>query len=80
MPDFPFRTINSFDSIAYRLDLYCGISRELASKRLHNLKADYGLPGGQNVIFDLCGGVYVLIGTDLEYLGSLTAGGAQERA
>jgi len=80
VPDFPFRTTRSFDAIAYHLTRYCGISRELASKRLHALKAFRGLSGNANVVFDMSGGVYLAIAQELEPVGSLTAGGAKEIA
>jgi hypothetical protein len=80
MPDFPFRTIRNFDAIADHLSRYCGISRELASKRLHALKTFRGLSGSVNVVFDMTGGVYLNVEGELEPVGSLTAGGAKETA
>lgn len=80
MPDFPFRTIRNFDAIARRLSQFHGISRELASRRLHALKAFHGLSGDENVIFDRTGNVYQDVSGRLEPVGSLTAGGAKETA
>ena len=37
MPDIGFRSTKRFEAVAYRLSVYCGISRELASKRVHAL-------------------------------------------
>ena len=79
MPDFDFRTTRNFDVIAFRLWRFCRIGRDLASKRLHSIKSIHGLPGDQDVVFDLSGGVYILISGELEFLGSLTAGGSKER-
>ncbi|MFM7405981.1 MAG: hypothetical protein ACKO3K_04765 [Cuspidothrix sp.] len=38
MAEFKFRTTKNFDAIASHLSSFCGISRELTSKRLHGLK------------------------------------------
>ncbi|MGK7891463.1 MAG: hypothetical protein AB4042_19205, partial [Leptolyngbyaceae cyanobacterium] len=62
--------------MASHLNRFCGISRELTSKRLHQLKAIHGLGGADNVTFDFSGGVYNSVTGEL--LGSLTAGGAKE--
>ncbi|QYX32326.1 hypothetical protein [Sphaerospermopsis torques-reginae] len=75
---FEFRTTTSFEAIASHLNRFCGISRELTRKRLHNLKTIHGLGGADNVTFDFSGGVYNTITGEL--LGSLTAGGAKEKA
>jgi len=69
----------NFEAIAYRLSVYCGISRKLASERLHAAKAAQGLRGDDNVIFDLSGGVYVVEDEELILVASLTAGGSEER-
>jgi hypothetical protein len=78
MAEFKFRTTKNFDAIASHLSSFCGISRELTSKRLHGLKMIHGLGGADNVTFDFSGGVYNTITREL--LGSLTAGGAKEKA
>ena len=78
MSQFSFRTTEDFNVIAKRLSKHCGISRELSSKRLHQIKTCHGLGGADNVIFDFSGGVYHRITTEL--LGSLTIGGKKEKA
>ena len=78
MPDHPFRTTKNFEAAAAHISKYCKISVQLASKRLHDLKAFRGIAGNHNVIFDLSGGVYIEVGKRLEYVGSLTTGGAKE--
>jgi len=78
MSTFKFRTTIKFETIASHLNKFCGISEELASKRLHLLKKIHGLGGADNVVFDFSGGVYNSL-TD-EFLGSLTTGGAKEKA
>lgn len=78
MAAFRFRTTTDFEAIANHLNKFCGISPELTSKRLHKLKMVYGLGGADNVTFDFSGGVYN--SSTGELLGSLTAGGAKEKA
>lgn len=78
MAPFSFRTTTNFEAVASQLSKFCGINRELASKRLHKLKAIHNLGGADNVIFDFSGGVYN--GVTGASLGSLTAGGAKEKA
>ena len=78
MAMFKFRTTTNFEAIAIHLNKFCGISRELSSKRLHRLKEIYSLGGADNVIFDFSGGVYNSITEEL--LGSLTAGSSKEKA
>lgn len=78
MATFKFRTTTNFEAISSHLNKFCGISRELSSKRLHSLKAIHGLGGADNVTFDFSGGVYNSITGEL--LGSLTAGSAKEKA
>lgn len=56
---------------------YHGIDPVLASERLHNLKDKCGYGADDNVIFDFCGGVYDP--ETLDWIGSLTEGGAQRR-
>lgn len=83
MPDFDFRNTKNFDDIADHLSEHCGISRELASKRLHEIKADYGLGGADNVVFGWSGDVYIEAKESkkkLELIGSLTFGGKKEKA
>jgi hypothetical protein len=76
MAMFKFRTTTNFEAIAIHLNRFCGISRELSSKRLHKLKETYSLGGADNVIFDFSGGVY----NGGELIGSLTVGSAKEKA
>ncbi|AFY60198.1 hypothetical protein [Synechococcus sp. PCC 6312] len=78
MATFKFRTTTSFEAIVSHLNKFCGISRDLTSKRLHTIKTIHGLGGADNVTFDFSGGVYN--STTGELLGSLTAGGAKEKA
>jgi len=80
VPDYRFKTTAQFEAVAQHLSSYHGISSALASKRLHALKAFQGLLGDQNVIFDFTGGVHIEVEDDLEYLGTLTTGGAKEHA
>ena len=49
-----------------------GISKELASTRLHEIKAALGLPANYDCVFDLTGNVYLQNGM---WIGSLTQGG-----
>lgn len=80
MPQFTFKfsTTHDFEYAAGLLQKYCGISRELASKRLHILKEEVGKGGDDNVRFDRSGNVFDPETGDL--LGSLTLGGAKEKA
>jgi hypothetical protein len=75
MPDYPFRTTRDFNAIADHLERFCGISRGLASRRLHEIKAFRGLGGADHVVFDFSGGIHLVIGGKLEYVETLTAGG-----
>ena len=78
MADFKFRVTTEFETIANHLSKYCGISKMLSSKRLHQIKLNHGFGGADNVTFDFSGGVY---NTDsYEFMGSLTEGGAREKA
>ena len=57
------RKVDSFETsnveYAYRrLNEYQGITREVANTRLHNIKQNAELGGGDNVIFDSTGGVF----------------------
>lgn len=80
MPDYPFRTTARFETLAQHLADYHGIGKALASKRLHALKEFRGLAGNHNVIFDFTGGVHLDVDGHLEYVGTLTTGGAKEDA
>lgn len=72
------RSTIEFDPVADHLRRYCGISRELASKRLHQIKKDHGFPGDRNVILDFTGNIFDP--ESRENIGSLTLGGAGEIA
>ncbi|NJN61637.1 MAG: hypothetical protein HC795_09040 [Coleofasciculaceae cyanobacterium RL_1_1] len=78
MADFKFRVTTEFETIANHLRKYCGIGRMLSSKRLHQIKLNHGLGGADNVVFDFSGGIYNR--DSREFLGSLTEGGAREKA
>jgi hypothetical protein len=78
MDRFPFRTTTKFEVVAAHLQQFHGISRKLASKRLHKFKEINGLLGDDNVIFDYSGGLYHP--HSLESMGTLTTGGAGEWA
>lgn len=52
-----------------------GISPELASERLHELKQKLGYAADDNIVFDRTGNAYDPV--TLEWIGSLTAGGAK---
>jgi hypothetical protein len=80
VPDYSFRTTTRFETVAQHLASYHGIDKALASKRLHALKAFRGLAGNHNVLFDFTGGVHLDVGGHLEYVGTLTTGGAKEDA
>jgi hypothetical protein len=67
---------SSARAIFGRLERFHGINPELASDRLHAIKAKSGLAAGDNVIFDLTGNVYDP--TTLEWLGTMTEGGAKK--
>ena len=58
-----------------RLEKFHGISPALAGDRLHALKGHFGRSADDNVLFDLTGNIYDP--DTLEWLGSLTAGGAK---
>jgi hypothetical protein len=80
VPDYSFKTTKRFESVAQHLSKYHGISPALASNRLHALKEFRGLSGNIDVVFDFTGGVHIDVDGSLEYLGTLTTGGAKERA
>jgi hypothetical protein len=70
--------MRNVEYIYARLEQYNGISQRLAGNRLHSIKAAKAgaeLGPADDVLFDLCGGVYDLV--TREWLGSLTDGGAQ---
>jgi hypothetical protein len=69
------RGTRNVEYIYARLEQYNGISQRLASNRLHSIKAAAELGPADDVLFDLCGGVYDLV--TREWRGSLTDGGAQ---
>jgi len=72
-----FRIIHDFEVIAKKLGKYCGVSRQLASRRLHIIKQKNGLGGADNVIFDHSGGVYNSVTGELyDYL---TTGGGDKK-
>ncbi len=58
-----------------RLQQNHGINPKLASKRLHEFKANLGYPPDADLLFDLTGNVFDP--KTLEWLGSLTEGGAK---
>ena len=67
------RTTTDEQYIFQRLYQNNDIDPTTSSTRLHEIKAENGLAGDENVTFDLSGGVYdTMTG---EYLGSLTQGG-----
>ena len=76
MNPFPFRTTTNFEIVASHLERFHGITRNLASKRLHKFKEINGVGGADNVIFDYSGGVYNPY--SLDPMGTLTMGGAKE--
>ena len=55
-----------------RLEKYHGVSAQVASERLHQIKRAAGLGGADSVTFDLTGNVYDQFGV---WIGSLTQGG-----
>ena len=73
----PFFTTPNEEYAFWLVKEHCGISRELASKRLHAIKGAARLGGADNVFFDRSGGVYHP--WTLEYIGSLTLGGARRK-
>jgi len=75
---FTYKSTINFSAVADHLARYCGIKKELSSKRLHKIKEENGFPGDRNVVFDFSGTVYDP--DTLEIIGSLTAGGAGEVA
>ena len=74
----PFYLTRNYSRVAAHIERYCGISSQLAGKRLHVLKATAGFPPDLDVVFDLSGSVYHPV--TLGLLGSLTLGGAKEKA
>lgn len=75
------RTTTDFHAVAAHLEKYCGISKHLASVRLHRIKQLEGKHGDDNMIFDFCGGVYDPdADEDAKSVGILTEGGAKERS
>jgi hypothetical protein len=58
-----------------RLELYHGIDPNLASKRLHEIKADAAYAADADLLFDMTGNVYDP--DTLEWVGSLTMGGGK---
>lgn len=52
-----------------------GIKPTLASDRLHEIKHGMGYPANRSVVFDRTGNIYDP--DTLEWIGSLTAGGAE---
>jgi hypothetical protein len=75
----PFRTTGNVNEVYRRLTLYHGISKELASQRLHRIKSAAGRSDDDDVVFDLTGNIYELDPNEpqlLHWLGCLTAGGA----
>jgi hypothetical protein len=64
------KTTTDFEDVATRLSTNNGISREVASKRLHAIKG--GVENNRDVVFTRSGGVYDA--TSGDYLGSLTSG------
>jgi len=68
------RRASGADEVFRRLQQFNGIDPILASERLHQIKHAAGLGPAENVVFDLSGGVYDPY--TLEFLGSLTEGGA----
>ena len=58
-----------------RLERFHGIGAALASERLHAIKEHFGYRANDNVLFDLTGNIYDP--DTLEWLGSLTEGGAK---
>lgn len=69
---FPRWATRNIEQVYKHLEKYHGISKYLASERLHALKAALGLPADYDLIFDLTGNVYDTVGN---LLGSLTQGG-----
>ena len=69
---FPRWATTNVNRVFKNLADHHGISRHLASQRLHDLKQALGLPPDYNLIFDLTGNVYNAAGV---LLGSLTQGG-----
>lgn len=81
MPRHPvggFSLTPDFDEIVAHLARHCGISRELASERLHAIKRAFNRGGAENVMFGYSGDVFDP--TTGELLGSLTLGGARQNA
>lgn len=60
-----------------RLERFNGIDENLASKRLHEIKAAHGIGAAENLVFDATGNVYHPKTGD--WLGSMTAGGAKTK-
>jgi hypothetical protein len=67
--------ITNVEEVYQRLEKYNGISRQVASERLHAIKKAAGRGPDDNVLFDKSGGVYDP--RTREWLGSLTEGGAK---
>jgi len=69
------RTFQKVKDAYKHLDDFHGIDSTLASERLHQIKAIEGLGPADNVLIDMTGNVYHSV--TLEWLGSLTEGGAR---
>jgi hypothetical protein len=66
---------SEIDAMYAQIEAHHGIKPELARKRLHELKDHYGHRGDENLVFDYTGNAYDPV--TLEWLGSLTEGGAK---
>jgi hypothetical protein len=64
------------DNVYKHLEKYHGISKHLASDRLHRIKTDNGLPPDFDLLIDRTGNAYR--SDDRTYVGSLTSGGKKE--
>jgi hypothetical protein len=70
IPGHPFRGANAAQDAFKHLEQFHGISPTVASERLHNIKAAYGLGAADNVVIGRTGDVYN--SQTGERLGSLT--------
>jgi hypothetical protein len=75
--EFRGRRPSNIDVLFAHLEEFHGISRELASKRLHRIKDEHGFPPDRDLLFDYSGGVFDPVSK--EWLGSLTQGGKEGR-